>query len=188
MPAFELKSRRYAVIHLSGRGQFRRLDLNIAKDLKEKCIAAGLTPVFTGIGDSVPPELEINAINLVDKTSLTDLLPLLSGAELIFGPDTGVTHLAASLGVKTVVMMGPSQPRLVHSELFFPNRVFHYSEDLSCRSTKKLHGYSVTQTAYCKGFVCSNSEQGFCVNDSNQNAYIRLAKEQIRKTHAWRPL
>jgi len=181
---FKLDCERYAVIHLSGRGEFRKLDLDTAIELKRNLITGGMTPVFTGTGDLLPRELEINSVNLIDKTSLPELLSLLAGAELVFGPDTGVTHLAASLGVKTVVMMGASQPRLVHSELFFPNRQFQYSGDLICRATKKLHGYVEVKSPYCKGFTCSNVDRGLCVNKANQLAFVRISKEQIHQVSA----
>lgn len=177
---------RYAVIHLSGRGEFRKLHLNTAIELKRNLIAQGMTPVFTGTGDPLPRALEIDSVNLIDKTSLPELLSILAGAELVFGPDTGVTHLAASLGVKTVVMMGASQPRLVHSELFFPNRQFQYSGDLSCRFTRKLHGYVELESSYCKGFICNNLDHGLCANTANQQAYMLLAKENIDQVSAKR--
>lgn len=181
---FNLDYERYAVIHLSGRGKFRKLDLDTAIELKQDLIAEGMTPVFTGTEDLLPRELEINSINLIDKTSLPELLLTLAKAEIVFGPDTGVTHLAASLGVRTVVIMGSSQPRLVHSELFFPNRIFQYSGEIACRSTKRLHGYTGIPNGHCKGFQCSHQEQGFCVKGRNQQAYIRLAKEEIHKASA----
>lgn len=175
---------RYAVIHLSGRGEFRRIDFDTAAELKNNLIEAGITPVFTGTGDRLPAGLELNAISLIDKTSLPELLLILARSELVFGPDTGVTHLAASLGVRTVVIMGSSQPRLAHSELFFPNRIFQYSGELACRSTKRLHGYAEIPNGHCKGFQCRHKEQGFCIKGINQQIYMRLAKEEIHKTSA----
>jgi hypothetical protein len=180
---FDLPSQGYAVIHMSGRGRYRRLSLETISELKHELILAGLMPVFTGTGEFISPEMETGALNLVDKTSLTELLALLAGATLVFGPDTGVTHLSSTLGKTTLVMMGSSQPRLVHSHFFFPNQIFQYSGELACRSTKKLHGYLGVLNAHCKGFVCSNREEGLCVNDTNQQAYILLARDQIRHTN-----
>lgn len=42
--------------------------------------------------------------------TLTELLDTLAGASLLLGNDSGATHLAAALGVPTVVVFGPSDP------------------------------------------------------------------------------
>jgi len=47
-------------------------------------------------------------------TGLPELLAALSRARLYLGNDSGVTHLAASLGIPTVAAFGPSDPGLWH--------------------------------------------------------------------------
>lgn len=59
-------------------------------------VAAGLT---------VPPR------NWVNRLSFTDIGALAAGALLYIGNDTGVTHLAAASGAKTVMIMGPTDPK-----------------------------------------------------------------------------
>ncbi|GAB6057300.1 glycosyltransferase family 9 protein [Desulfonatronum parangueonense] len=49
-------------------------------------------------------------INLTGKTSLRELLPLLAGARLVVGNDSGPLHLAAALGVPTLALFGPTDP------------------------------------------------------------------------------
>jgi ADP-heptose:LPS heptosyltransferase len=44
--------------------------------------------------------------------SLTQVLELLSCADAFLGNDSGVTHLAAALGVKTIAVFGPTNPDL----------------------------------------------------------------------------
>jgi ADP-heptose:LPS heptosyltransferase len=43
--------------------------------------------------------------------SLAQVAALLSGCDLYMGNDSGITHLAAGLGVPTVALFGPSDPR-----------------------------------------------------------------------------
>ncbi len=43
-------------------------------------------------------------------TSLGDLAAWLGGAHLYIGNDSGITHLAAALGVRTIALFGPSSP------------------------------------------------------------------------------
>ncbi len=78
----------------------------------------GLTPVLVGgrgeeglgrtIG-AISPE----TIDLIGKTELADLGPLAAGATLAVGNDTGPMHLAATLGVPTLVLFSAaSDPAL----------------------------------------------------------------------------
>jgi ADP-heptose:LPS heptosyltransferase len=46
----------------------------------------------------------------VASSSLEELLAVLARASLVLGNDSGVTHLAALLGIPTVVAYGPSDP------------------------------------------------------------------------------
>ena len=51
---------------------------------------------------------EIPPINLVGKTSLKQLAYVIQNAQAVVGGDTGPVHLAAGLGTKTVMVMGPT--------------------------------------------------------------------------------
>lgn len=59
-------------------------------------------------------DTRIRSINGVAKCltdlSLTQVLCLLSGADVFVGNDSGITHLAAGLGVRTLVVFGPTNP------------------------------------------------------------------------------
>jgi heptosyltransferase-3 len=51
-----------------------------------------------------------DAINLCGTLSLAQTADLLAQAILFVGPDTGVTHIAASVGIPTLALFGPSNP------------------------------------------------------------------------------
>ena len=51
-----------------------------------------------------------NFINLTGKTTLQELIRLLSDARLVVGNDSGPLHLAAALGVPTLALFGPTDP------------------------------------------------------------------------------
>jgi heptosyltransferase-2 len=56
--------------------------------------------------------MEARALVLADPpTSLGELVALVSGAALHLGNDTGPRHIAVALGVPTVVLIGPTDPR-----------------------------------------------------------------------------
>ncbi len=51
-----------------------------------------------------------NIISIAGTTSLAILSELMTQAEAYVGPDTAVTHIAAASGIKTIVLLGPSNP------------------------------------------------------------------------------
>ena len=74
-----------------------------------------IIPVIIGGGmlDStlageIDAEAEIPPIILVGKTTLKQLAHVIKNAKAVVGGDTGPVHLAAGLGVPTVMVMGPT--------------------------------------------------------------------------------
>jgi ADP-heptose:LPS heptosyltransferase len=53
-----------------------------------------------------------SAAKCLTELSLTQVLGLLSCADAFIGNDSGITHLAAGLGVKTVAVFGPTDPNM----------------------------------------------------------------------------
>lgn len=51
-------------------------------------------------------------INLVDKTTVSDLVELFRSSTVVISADGGLAHLAASSGTPTVVLFGPTPPKL----------------------------------------------------------------------------
>ncbi|MEX5285166.1 glycosyltransferase family 9 protein [Selenomonas sputigena] len=74
-----------------------------------------LIPVLVGGGrldeslaQGINAASEIPPVNLVGRTSLKQLAHILRRAVLVIGGDTGPVHLAAGLGTRTVMLMGPT--------------------------------------------------------------------------------
>jgi len=72
-------------------------------------------PVIIGSGlldmeraREIEERMEVPPVNLVDKTNLRQLAFILQNARLVIGGDTGPVHLAAGLGTRTVMLMGPT--------------------------------------------------------------------------------
>lgn len=65
-----------------------------------------------------------NALNLAGKTSLRDLMALLSLCQVVLTNDTGPMHLAAALGTPVVVPFGSTSPELTGPGL--PGAPGHY--------------------------------------------------------------
>lgn len=141
-------SEKLVVIH-PGSGALRKcwhLDnfLAVAEQLSPK----GITAVFL-LG---PAELDrlnkaaIKKITAVAKCltdlSLTQVLGLLSCADAFVGNDSGITHLAAGLGVKTIAVFGPTDPDLYRpigpAVTVLTNRTTAFTQKTSVRLQKKL--------------------------------------------------
>jgi hypothetical protein len=51
---------------------------------------------------------------LLTDLSLTQVLQVLSSADAFVGNDSGITHIAAAIGVDTIVLFGPTEPKIYH--------------------------------------------------------------------------
>ena len=73
-----------------------------------------VVPVLVGNGADeqfareIESKMEIPPINLINRTDIPQLAHVLRSARLIIGGDTGPVHLGAALGVRTIMLMGPT--------------------------------------------------------------------------------
>ena len=78
--------------------------------------AAGLTPILLGAPRDAPSAAEVvtatRAASLVGRDDPMLLPALLSELDALVAGDTGVSHLAAALGVPVVALFGPTDPAL----------------------------------------------------------------------------
>jgi hypothetical protein len=136
------------VIHpgSGGRSKCWHLDnfLAVAKELRSK----GLAVVFL-LG---PAELDrfsrakIRDINSVSRCltdlSLTQVLALLSCADGFVGNDSGITHLAAAMGIRTLAVFGPTNPAVYRpvgpAVEIFANAGAAFAKEPSATSQREL--------------------------------------------------
>lgn len=60
--------------------------------------------------DNIQRQLPGDTINLAGQVSLAQLATIIAQAKLYIGPDTGITHLAASTGIPVIALYGPTNP------------------------------------------------------------------------------
>jgi heptosyltransferase-3 len=109
-------SEKLVVIQPGSGGSHKRCHLENFLVVAEELVSKNIQVIFL-LG---PAELEqfsdatIKKITSVTKCltdlSLTQVLELLSCADAFLGNDSGITHLAAALGVKTIAVFGPTDP------------------------------------------------------------------------------
>jgi heptosyltransferase-2 len=71
-------------------------------------------------------------IDLIGKTTLREFMWLCSFCKVFIGCDTGLSHIAAALGVPTVVIFGPTLPEFGFVPLG-DVKVVQTDEELECR-------------------------------------------------------
>jgi len=111
-------SRKLVVIHPGSGGQRKCWHLENFVSLAQGLRESGLEVLFL-LG---PAEMErlrpaeearlYVAARCVGHLSLAQVVGLLSGADAFVGNDSGVTHLAAGMGLRTFAMFGPTDPAL----------------------------------------------------------------------------
>lgn len=90
------------------------------------------------LGDNEEPLKNID-ISLVNKTTLPEAASILSQSGLLVSIDSGLHHLAAAVGKKTVVLFGPIDPEIrTHEGLTIPITVNNCRECWPNYGTKKV--------------------------------------------------
>ena len=103
----------YIVIHPFARGAGKSLSQEVINALiANAAISSNIQIVLVGMGQ-VPENLGPGVLNLVGKTSLSDLVSILREACFVISVDSGPMHLAAGLGVPLLGIHTWSDPRLV---------------------------------------------------------------------------
>lgn len=114
-----LPTKPYAVLHIMPQWRYKQWHHDGWLSLMEFLNRSGYQVVLTGSGQ--PAELEslreleqhlaFPVTNMAGQLSLAELAELIAQAALFIGPDTGITHLAATTGTQTVALYGPTDPK-----------------------------------------------------------------------------
>ena len=74
-------------------------------------VLVGGGAVDANIAAAIEAQTEIPPVNVIGKTSLTELAYIVGNAAAVVGGDTGPVHLAAGLKTPTVMLMGPTDAK-----------------------------------------------------------------------------
>jgi len=107
-------------LHAGATKEYKKWPLSHMAALIEKILAAGLQAVLLGAGsaDEIANneivqkldnhKLNVGPINLCNKLSLTELAQFLPQCDVMVGNDSGPFHLGSALGIKGIVLWGPT--------------------------------------------------------------------------------
>jgi ADP-heptose:LPS heptosyltransferase len=102
------------VIHAGSSTPARRWPASHFAAISDRLSGVGFAIVLTGtaaereVTSAVAREMQVEATDLAGRTDLGSLAGVLAGAELLVTNDTGVSHLAAAVGVRSVVVFSGS--------------------------------------------------------------------------------
>jgi heptosyltransferase-3 len=108
--------RKVAVIQPGSGGRHKAWHIENFLAIARELVSAGMEVVFL-LGPAEMERFDRIASEEMEKTGrcasnlpLTDVLAVLSNADSFLGNDSGITHLSAALGIRTVAVFGPTDP------------------------------------------------------------------------------
>lgn len=117
---------RYAVLHAGARKMLRRWSLNGWSELARRLYnQRGLDIVFVGTPDEqgdverIRSMLNFETRVWMDGRPISRLIPLLAGAQVMVGNESGPMHLSVASGCPTVGLFGPGQPEIFSPKVDF---------------------------------------------------------------------
>lgn len=88
-------------------------------------------------------------VNFVGKTSIKESIAVASVCDLVIGVDTGMQHVAAAVGTKTLSIFGPTDPK-THGPL--SRQSYFIQSNTACRNC-----YGTSKYVSCKDRKCLNT-------------------------------
>jgi len=110
---------KYAVLHLMPQWRYKQWGAADWIQVGRFIHNQGYTLILTGSSQAdelaaiakIQQELPGSTLNLAGRLSLAQLTGIIKKSALFVGPDTGITHLAAAVGVPVFALFGPTDPK-----------------------------------------------------------------------------
>ncbi len=106
---------RFAVLAIGANWPNKRWPMKYFAILADWLYREKIIPVIIGNGrldkglvQDIEDLTEVPPVNLVGRTNFKELSHILKRASFVIGGDTGPVHLAAGIGTKTIMLMGPT--------------------------------------------------------------------------------
>jgi heptosyltransferase-3 len=116
--SFPWREKAFAVLHLVPLRRYKYWTLKGWQHVSRYLKTSGIQVVITGSAGKAEIKYVSEAmrcmpeetINLTGKLTLAEVAELIRSSRIYIGTDTAVTHLAASTGVPTIALYGPTNP------------------------------------------------------------------------------
>lgn len=133
----------YVVLAPGANSGSKRLSIPLFAALGRRLETGGVRVVILGAGaedQRLAGELTAQlpqALNLVDRCSLSLSAAWICGARALVGVDSGLAHIAGGAGIPTLAVFGPTRPQ--HSRPWGPRVKVVRKDNLSCLECMTFH-------------------------------------------------
>lgn len=166
--------KKFIVIHpgTSAIAKSRRWPAEKFRELADKLTEKGYDIIFSGAKEEMPIITKILSstnkkyLNLVGKTTLSQLLELFKKARVVISLDTGPMHLSAASGTPTLGLFGANTPKK-WGPYGQQHKSIYHGPDKPC--TRQQYGY-----------VCKHSE-GYHMHDISVEEVLESTLNILRK-------
>lgn len=112
-------------------------------------------------------------VNLVGKTTLKQLIALLSVSDIVIGNDTGIMHIARAVKTPTITIFGPEDRKIAGVASDIDMQLF---VDVPCRADSDYFGITMHGVSRCKKESCENHA---CMKGVTAHIVIEKVKELL---------
>ena len=109
----------------------------------------------------------LNVIDLVAKTSLSDLIGIIEGASALIATDTGTAHIASATNTEVFTLIGPTPAEQTGPYKTPSNKVHILSANLECSPC-----YKTSRMKQCLDNICMKNISTEMVYDSIKSAKL----------------
>ncbi|MDQ7090501.1 MAG: glycosyltransferase family 9 protein [Methylococcales bacterium] len=182
----------YVVIHVLPQWRYKQWTeagwIAVAHHLKQQGLQVLLSgsPVVEEVHYlmQLQKQFPTNTINLAGKVSLAHLAMIIEGAQLFIGPDTGITHLAAATKVKTIALLGPSDPVKWSP---WPNDYHSTTPPFKTRGCQQVNNIYIIQgqeacvPCYSEGCERHQNSYSLCLDSIRADQVIKTIDRALNK-------
>ena len=158
----------YAVLHVGASSPLKQWNADRWRELAIWLEARGIAPVWSAaanevaIVDAIDPERRFRST--AGRLDLAQLWHLLSRANVLVAPDTGVAHLGRVVGVPTVALFGPGSAMLCGAGDFWRDMPYRAVtvDPFACRDQRVLFKRDIAWVRRC-GRSVAECPQHLCM-------------------------
>lgn len=176
-------SKPYIIIHIGASKPARLWPIDLFKKVLSLSVKQNKHILITGLNQESNYEIQIkeiirenneskNIINLMGKTTIQDLLSIVSQAKGLISVDTSIVHWARIFQIPSFSFLGQSDSNLFGGQFKFYKKSDSLGvHDLECHDKKTYHGMQLNWMSMCGYDECPLSER-YC--------FTKLDDQQIK--------